>query len=1492
MSLQGKATSTPTHHMGNLAPSSDNSSNETVTTTQARQVDESHGQKLETDVYEDSETQREQEVLNLARKFTTRSIDSHHQPLFGPNPGKKVDPQSPDFSAKSWAKAFYNVRYKAEGNSEPRLSGFAFKGLQVYGYGSATDYQMSVGNALLKLPSMALRFFSGKHGQKVDILQDFDGLVLPGEQLCALGPPGSGCSTLLKTIAGDTHGFVVHPDSYINYHGITSRQMTTAFRGEAIYTAEVDIHFPMLSVGDTLYFAALARAPYQIPGGINRNEYATHLRDVLMAMFGIAHTINTRVGNDFVRGVSGGERKRVTIAEAALSYAPLQCWDNSTRGLDSANAVEFCKTLRTQSDVFGTTSCIAIYQAPQAAYELFDKVTVLYEGRQIYFGKAGEAKAYFERLGFHCPESQTTADFLTSMTSPVERVVKPGFEHLVPRTADEFAQRWKDSPERQDLLRQIDQYAQEHPFEGADFEKFDQSRKMEKSSKQRQKSPYTLSYWRQIQLCMWRGVQQLKNDPSVTLAMLIGNFFEALIIASIFYGLANDTTSFFSRGALLFLMVVLNAFSSLLELLSLYAKRQIVEKHNRYALYHPSAEAISSLIVDMPYKITNTLIVNTTLYFMGNLRREPGPFFFYLLISFFTMMSMSMFFRLFASITKTIAQALAPSGIIMLGLVLYTGFALPVAYMRGWAHWIRYINPISYGFEAIMVNEFNGREFPCVAFVPSGPGYENIPPDQRACATAGSAPGFDTVSGSAFVQSSYEYSNSHRWRNFGIIVAFTIFLAFCHLVMSELVASERSKGEVLVFRRGRVQKSKARQSQSDEEQSGSPKLHEKHDSGLESDADVEKQVSIFHWENVCYDIKIKGEPRRILDNVDGWIKPGTLTALMGVSGAGKTTLLDVLASRTTVGVISGDMLVDGRQRDESFQRKTGYVQQQDLHLHTSTVREALEFSALLRQPSHFTRQEKLDYVDKVIGLLNMDEYADAIVGVPGEGLNVEQRKRLTIGVELAARPKLLLFLDEPTSGLDSQTSWSICNLMEKLTRNGQAILCTIHQPSAMLFQRFDRLLLLAKGGRTVYFGEIGKDSEILKDYFVRNGGPVCPPGANPAEHMLEVIGAAPGSHTEIDWPVVWQNSNERQEVRAELGRLRELANSPSAVSDANDKSSYEEFAAPWTTQMYQVGLRVFQQYWRTPSYIYSKALLTIGSSIFIGFSFFKSENTTQGMQNQMFGILIFFFVVIQLMFQIIPVFVVQRTLYEARERQSKTYAWQAFVLSNIAVEFAWNSFMAIFCFLVWFYPIGLYQNAQYTHTMHSRSTLAFLIVWVLFLFCSSLAQMLIAGISSDEMASALANVLAIMLYAFCGILAGPDALPGFWIFMYRVNPFTYVTAGLLSTSLGNAPMHCAENEVLRFAAPDNQTCGQYLGPYVQAMGGEVLNPAARGEEQCRFCSVTWTNDFLQAVNIDVETRWRDFGLVWVYVVFNVCAAVFLYWLCRVPKGKKETKKGN
>lgn len=315
-----------------------------------------------------AEQQMSQEINQLARKASAQSSNSH-APLFPVSEGCALDPNSSQFSAKKWAKAYYHSRVITSNGKGPRYAGVAFKSLSAYGFGTDTDFQKTVGNYPLSLARSLKDSLRGIQ-QRVDILHNVEGLVKKGEMLCVLGPPGSGCSTMLRAIAGDTHGFHVGKDATINYAGITSEQMRTAYRGEAIYTAEVDNHFPQLTVGDTLYVAAAARTPRSVPEGTTRREYAEHLRDVIMAMFGILHTKNTRVGDDFVRGVSGGERKRVTIAEAALGFAPLQCWDNSTRGLDSANAIEFCRTLRTQADVMGCASCVAIYQAPQAAYEV------------------------------------------------------------------------------------------------------------------------------------------------------------------------------------------------------------------------------------------------------------------------------------------------------------------------------------------------------------------------------------------------------------------------------------------------------------------------------------------------------------------------------------------------------------------------------------------------------------------------------------------------------------------------------------------------------------------------------------------------------------------------------------------------------------------------------------------------------------------------------------------------------------------------------------------------------------------------------------------------------------------------------------------------------------------------------------------------------------------------------------------------------------------
>ena len=914
-------------------------------------------------------------------------------------------------------------------------------------------------------------------------------------------------------------------------------------------------------------------------------------------------------------------------------------------------------------------------------------------------------------------------------------------------------------------------------------------------------------------------------------------------------------------------------------------------------MYHPSAEAISSMLCDLPYKILNSIVFNLALYFMTNLRREPGPFFFFLLICFVTTLAMSMIFRTIASSSRTLSQAMVPAALIILDLVIFSGFVIPIDYMLDWCRWLNYLDPLAYAFEALMVNEFHNRDYTCTQYVPSPeiPLYANANGTNRVCSAIGSQIGQDFVNGDDYINSGFRYYAGNKWRNFGIVIAFTAFFLVTYMIAAELVSEKKSKGEVLVFRRGH--KPAAFKEQKDDPEGGqtigSSAIVARND---HSDSDkevgfIERQTSVFHWKDVCYEVKIKSETRQILDHVDGWVKPGTLTALMGVSGAGKTTLLDCLADRTSMGVITGEMLVDGHPRDNSFQRKTGYVQQQDLHLQTTTVREALNFSALLRQPAHVSREEKLAYVDEVIKLLDMHEYADAVVGVPGEGLNVEQRKRLTIGVELAAKPPLLLFVDEPTSGLDSQTSWAILDLLEKLTKSGQAILCTIHQPSAMLFQRFDRLLFLQKGGKTVYFGEIGENSKTMTSYFERNGANPCPPESNPAEWMLEAIGAAPGSHTDVDWFKTWRGSPECADVHKELQRLVDEGDRTDAASSpVHDKTSYREFAAPFGKQLQEVVLRVFQQYWRTPSYIYSKAALCTGISLFIGLVFLNAPNTVQGLQNQMFAIFNILTIFGQLTQQQMPHFVVQRSLYEVRERPSKVYSWKVFMLSQIIVELPWNSLMAVIMFVCWYYPVGLYRNAEAAGQVHERGALVFLFLLAFMLFTSTFTDLVIAGFETAEAGGNIANLLFMLCLIFCGVLANPSTFPRFWIFMYRISPFTYLVGGMLSASVANTRVECASNEFLSLQPFDGQTCKEYLQPYIDIAGGYLADENATAN--CSLCPTGDTNTFLAGVGTYYSDRWRNFGILWAYIIFNVFAALGVYWLARVPKGKKveKTKK--
>lgn len=511
-------------------------------------------------------------------------------------------------------------------------------------------------------------------------------------------------------------------------------------------------------------------------------------------------------------------------------------------------------------------------------------------------------------------------------------------ESQVPRTPEDFERYWHSSPEFRELREQIERHAQEYPVsddEGArqaqtqneTLKSFREAKSRRQAKCVRQRSPYIVSVRQQISLNTKRAYQRIWGDKASTVVNAVMQVIIALVIGSIFYSPANydSTAGFFSKGAALFIAVLSSALSSVSEISNLYAQRPIVEKHASYAFYHPATEAFAGIVADIPVKFFIAVCFNLVLYFMAGLRREPAQFFLYFLVTYIATFIFAGIFRTVAAITRTSSQAMTLAGVLILALTIYTGFVIAVPQMHVWFSWIRWINPLFYAFEILVANEFHGREYICSSIIPS---YTPLVGDSWVCNSVGAVAGRATVSGDAFIGVSYTYYYSHTWRNLGIMFAFLIFFTVVYIIASELNSSMSSTAEFLVFQRGRVpaylQDKGTSSNNSEEKRPGSDAIQ---DSGPKVGV-LEPQKDIFTWRDVTYDIHIKSEERRLLDHVSGWVKPGTLTTLMGVSGAGKTTLLDVLAQRTSMGVITGDMLVNGKPLDESFQRKTGYVQQQ------------------------------------------------------------------------------------------------------------------------------------------------------------------------------------------------------------------------------------------------------------------------------------------------------------------------------------------------------------------------------------------------------------------------------------------------------------------------------------------------------------------------------------------------------------------------------------
>ena len=1378
--------------------------------------------------------------------------------------------------------------------NERRSMGIAFRDLRVTGYGTGAQLNETFGSLLLA----PLRIVSGvrnmMHRPIKTILQDVEGCVKPGEMLLVLGRPGSGCTSLLKALASYRDGFR-SVDGTVLYEGLDHRSIDGPLRGDVVYSPEDDVHFPTLTVGQTLRFASATRAPnskYRITLGEtgDRQEYVDGTREVLATVLGLRHTYNTKVGNDLIRGVSGGERKRVSIAEAMAARAKVALYDNSSRGLDSSTALEFVQALRIQTNIADCTTIACIYQAGENITQLFDKVALLNQGHLVYFGPVALAVDYFKSIGFEPLDRQTTADFLVACTDLAGQNVNPDFRGPIPRSPEEqalaFRQSWVGTANHTEVENYIASMMARQTKQNADH--YVKLARDERAKYSFHNSRYLLSWPMQVRLAIQRRAQVAMGDLGTHITVIFAALFQALIIGSVFYQMPQNTSGFFSRGGVLFFSLLYNSFTGMSEISLCYEQRPIVIRQKRFAMLHPSADALGNTLLDFPIRAISIFVFDIIVYWLTGLSADAGKFFTYLGMTALVTYCMTSFFRMVAACTKSEPLATTFGGLAVLDVALYTGYMIPRGSMKPWWIWLSYCNPVAFGFEVLLANEYRGKFFECVQMIPPGKSVEN-----QVCPVMSAKPGQPNVSGEDYLSEMYGFSWHNRIRNFVIILAFWIVFILCFLYASDHQVDPAAIGGELQFERSKAKNKNLSAPTNDQEKTleeGKPlepqDLSEAPAVG-KTGGTIKVSDAIFSWDNITYDVLIKGKPRRLLNHVSGYVAPGKMTALMGESGAGKTTLLNVLAQRTDVGVVGGDFFVNGKPLPRSFQADTGYCQQQDVHLAQHTVREALQFSAMLRQPRETPKEERLEYVETVIRLLEMEQFADAIVGEVGEGLNVEQRKRLTIGVELAAKPSLLLFLDEPTSGLDAQAAWSIVRFLKKLASEGQAILCTIHQPSGELFNQFDRLLLLQKGGKTVYFGDLGPNSMTLVNYFEQRTSMKCGENDNPAEYILDVIGAGATATTDKDWHELFLQSELFTALRRDLD---EIYRTRRQIADSSSSKHAREYAQPFPVQLYEVTKRAFISYWRNPLYLYTKMMLNVVSGLVVGSSFWKEgkRNSYIALQNRLFACFLALVASTSLSQHLQPEFIRFRGLFEVREKPSKMYTWPVMVLSALLVEIPWNIVGGTIYWIPWYYLIQFPFESK-------RSGYSWGLYMLFQLYYCTFAQAMAAISPNAMIASILFSTFFSFVVVFCGVVQPPPQLPYFWrSWMFQLSPFTWIMEGILGNAIGGAQVHCEADEMQVVRLPPGATCQSHMEPFSRPQSSD---PRGNGyyvdnnDGTCSFCLYRYGDDYLETVMMDASNKYRDLGIIVAYIAFNTALLFTLFWLFRIFKfGKNRQGK--
>ncbi|KAI4355695.1 hypothetical protein L6164_004443 [Bauhinia variegata] len=1238
--------------------------------------------------------------------------------------------------------------------------------------------------------------------KRMSILKNVSGIVKPRRLTLLLGPPSSGKTTLLKALAGK-----LDPDldvsGKVTYNGHGMEEFVS--QRTAAYIAQHDVHIGEMTVRETLAFSARCQgvgSRYELLSELSRREAAANIKpdpyidiymkaiasnleasqmmtEYVLKILGLEICADTVVGDEMLRGISGGQRKRVTTGEMLVGPANAFFMDEISTGLDSSTTFQIIKCLRQIVHISDGTAVVSLLQPAPETYELFDDIILLSEGQIVYQGPRERILEFFESMGFKCPERKGVADFLQEVTSRKDQE-----QYWVRRdepysfvTVTEFAEAFQSFQVGRIIGEEL----------AVPFDKNKNHRAALTTEK------YGVNKKELLKANFSREYLLMKRNSFVYVFKLSQLAVMAVIAMTVFLRTEMHRDSVDNGliyiGALFFAIIVI-MFNGMSELSMTIGKLPVFYKQ-RDLLFYPSwAYAIPGWILKIPVTLAEVVVWVFVTYYVIGFDPNVGRFFKqYLLLLLLGQMASGLF-RSIAAMGRNMIIANTFGSFSIVTLLTLGGFILSREDIKNWWIWGYWISPLMYAQNAIMVNEFLGNN------------WNHVLPNSNETL------GVEVLESRGFFTHAYWY-----WIGAGALFGFVLLLNVTFtFALTYLNPLEKPQAVIPKESHGTKGNSKTHEGIELPGRGNTPRnrinignLNDHRTVSMPSRSTSVKSEDVVEsslqrkrgmvlpfephsitFDEITYSVDMPQEMKNqgiaedrlvLLKAVSGAFRPGVLTALMGVSGAGKTTLMDVLAGRKTGGYIDGSIKISGYpKRQETFARISGYCEQNDIHSPHVTVYESLLYSAWLRLSPEVDSKTREMFIEEVMELVELNPLRQALVGLPGvSGLSTEQRKRLTIAVELVANPSII-FMDEPTSGLDARAAAIVMRTVRNTVDTGRTVVCTIHQPSIDIFEAFDELFLMKRGGQEIYVGPLGRHSCHLIKYFERiEGVSKIKDGYNPATWMLEITTSAQEMGLGVDFTDLYKSS----ELYGRNKALIEELSKPAPGS--KDLYFPTQYAQPFLTQCMACLWKQHWSYWRNPPYTAVRYFFTTFIALMFGTMFWDLGSKTSRRQDlfnamgSMYNAVLF--LGIQNAASVQPVVAVERTVFY-REKAAGMYSALPYAFAQVLIELPYILAQAVTYGVIVYAMMGFEWSA-------SKFFWYLFFMYFTFLYFTFYGMMTVAVTPNHHVASIVAAAFYGIWNLFSGFLIPRPSIPIWWRWYYWACPVAWTLYGLVATQFGD-----------------------------------------------------------------------------------------------------------